>query len=247
MMVAMCGRYASTKSSADLATLFDALDETDGDLVPDYNVAPTDPVGIVRHSTRTTERVLTVARWGLVPAWSGDASAAARMINARAETVATSRAFGRSFAERRCLVPADGWYEWRRLSGGGRQAYFMTREDGQPLAFAGIWSAWMPTSGEPDARVITFSVLTMPAQAHLAQVHDRMPLIVEPIHWTEWLTTREPTGLLRPPSLDYASGIELRPVSPAVGNVRNDGPDLIRAAEPPAVQSTVDSNDMTLF
>jgi putative SOS response-associated peptidase YedK len=251
----MCGRYASTKSSADLATLFDALDETEDGLVPDYNVAPTDPVPIVRRSSRTPERVLTVARWGLVPAWSADVSGAARMINARAETVATSRAFGRSFAERRCLVPADGWYEWRRRPDGGRQAYFMTREDGQSLAFAGIWSAWTPPgpsspsgpSGPPQARLFTFSVLTMPAEAHLARVHDRMPLLVEPIHWEEWLATPDPTGLLRPPSLDYAAGIELRPVSPAVGNVRNDGPDLIRAVEPLATESTVDSTNPTLF
>jgi putative SOS response-associated peptidase YedK len=246
----MCGRYASTKSSADLATLFDAIDETEGELAPDYNVAPTDPVPIVRLSARTTDRVLSVARWGLVPAWSADARGAARMINARAETVASSRAFGRSFAERRCLVPADGWYEWRRRPDGGRQAYYMTREDGESCVFAGIWSAWAPpegTAGADRQRVLTFSVLTMPAATHLALVHDRMPLVLEPIHWTDWLTTREPTGLLRPPSPEYAAGIELRPVSPAVGNVRNDGPELIRPVPATASESIVDSASPTLF
>jgi putative SOS response-associated peptidase YedK len=252
----MCGRYASTKSSADLATLFDAIDETEGELAPDYNVAPTDPVPIVRLSARTPEPVLSVARWGLVPAWSVDTSGAARMINARAETVASSRAFGRPFAERRCLVPADGWYEWRRRPDGSRQAYFMTREDGESLVFAGIWSAWAPPDGAQLAgcagvaggdRVLTFSVLTMPAEAHLTRVHDRMPLVLEPIHWTDWLTTREPAGLLRPPSPEYAAGIELRPVSPAVGNVRNDGPELIRPVAEMEFESTVDSSNPTLF
>jgi len=252
----MCGRYASTKSSADLATLFDAIDETEGELAPDYNVAPTDPVPIVRLSARIAQPVLSVARWGLVPAWSVDTRAAARMINARSETVASSRAFGRPFVERRCLVPADGWYEWRRRPDGSRQAYYMTREDGESLVFAGIWSAWSAPEGTDGSvvsaaadghRVLTFSVLTMPAEAHLALVHDRMPLVLEPIHWTDWLRTREPTGLLRPPSSEYAAAIELRPVSPAVGNVRNDGPELIRPAQVSGPESTVDSMRPMLF
>lgn len=240
----MCGRYASTRSSADLAALFEALDETEGELAPDYNVAPTDPVAIVRRSARTPARLLCVARWGLVPAWSPDPSGAARMINARVETVATSRAFARSFAERRCLVPADGWYEWVRLAGGGKQAYYMTRPDGESLAFAGIWSAW---SAGPSP-LITFSVLTMPAEGPLARVHDRMPLFLEPVKWESWLTGPQPMGLLGPPSPEYASGIELRPVSAAVGNVRNDGPDLVRAvAGPSPTESTMDSSNSTLF
>jgi putative SOS response-associated peptidase YedK len=244
----MCGRYASTKSAADLASLFDAWDETDGSLVPDYNVAPTDPVPIVRHSERhTSARVLSVARWGLVPPWSADASGAARMINARVETVATSRAYGRPFAERRCLVPADGWYEWLRRPGGGRQAYFMTRTDGGPLAFAGIWTAWAPP-GKPTPPLLTFSVLTMPAADGFSRVHDRMPLVLEPIVWADWLTTDDPSGHMRPPSREYAAGIELRPVSPAVGNVRNDGPDLVRPVVAPALDaSTVDESNSTLF
>src|SRR5262249_49821872 len=150
----MCGRYASTRSSTDLASLFDALDTTDDALEPDYNLAPTDPAPIVRVSATAGGRVLAVARWRLVPAWSKDATGAARMINARAETVATSRAFAGSFERRRCLVPADGWYEWARTesgvdgrsansrggangrsasSRGAKQPYFMTRIDGEPL------------------------------------------------------------------------------------------------------------------
>jgi putative SOS response-associated peptidase YedK len=240
----VCGRYASTRSAADLAALFEADDLTDSPLSPDYNVAPTDPVPIVRHSSTTSARVLCVARWGLVPPWSADPSGGARMINARAETVATSRAYARPFAERRCLVPADGWYEWLRLGGGAKQAYFMTREDGEVLTFGGVWTAWSSGSG----RLITFSVLTLPAEGSLARVHNRMPLVLEPARWEQWLTTASPTGLLRPPPTEYSAGIQLRPVSAAVGNVRNDGPDLVRAVDaPPPPESTVDWSNSTLF
>jgi putative SOS response-associated peptidase YedK len=227
-------------------TLFDALDETDGELRPDYNVAPTDPVPIVRRSARVTSAVLSVARWGLVPAWARDTTGAARMINARAETVETSRAFGRSFAQRRCLVPADGWYEWQAGQGGPRarkQPYFMTRRDGGPVVFGGLWSTW----GTDSARVLTFTIVTLPAEGDLRRVHDRMPLVLEPTRWAEWLASTGSAGLLRPPSPEYAAAIELRPVSTAVGDVRNDGPDLLRAVTvPPDSESDLEPPD-TLF
>jgi putative SOS response-associated peptidase YedK len=256
----MCGRYASTRSAADLAALFEASDETEDGLVPDYNIAPTDPAPIIRTSARAGGRVLTAARWGLVPAWARDASGAARMINARAETVADSRAFGRSFAQRRCLVPADGWYEWRagspspeergrgrtasvgrRPGGAGKQPYFMTRPEG--IVFGGIWSSWAIDGRNP---MFTFSVLTLPADGDLALVHDRMPLVLEPSRWAAWLAGSD-AGMLRAASPEYRAGIEIRPVSPAVGDVRNDGPDLIRAvAAQPLLASTVEQAE-TLF
>ncbi len=165
------------------------------------------------------------------------------MINARVETVATSRAFAVPFAQRRCLVPADGWYEWLR-TGGAKQPYFMTRADGDVLAFAGIWTTW----GQGDGRRLTFSVLTLPAVGDLALVHDRMPLVLPPRRWEEWLTAPDATGLLTAPPPEYAAGIELRPVGAAVGDVRNDGPDLVRAVPaPPLGRSTVESGDLTLF
>jgi putative SOS response-associated peptidase YedK len=232
----MCGRYASTRSSTDLATLFDALDTTDEALVPDYNLAPTDPAPIVRMSTTVGGRVLAVARWGLVPAWSADARGAARMINARAETVATSRAFASSFERRRCLVPADGWYEWAREAG-RKQPYFMTRRDGEPLVFGGIWSTW----GTQSAQLLTFSVITLPATGELTQVHDRMPLVLPPDLWSAWLREGEALGLLGPPAEDYAAGIELRMVSNAVSDVRNDGPSLIAPITESANQSTMET------
>jgi len=140
----MCGRYATTRSEADLSDLFDALDVTEG-LGPSWNVAPTDPVPVVRVSQSRDARVLDSARWGLVPPWATDLRGGARMINARAETVATSPAFAPSFTRRRCLVPADGWYEWVR-AGQRKQAFYMTPADGSALAFAGLWSAWGPES-----------------------------------------------------------------------------------------------------
>ena len=233
----MCGRYASTRSAADLATLFDALDDTDDDLVADYNIAPTDPAPIVRLSTRAAGRVLTVARWGLVPAWSRDRTGAARMINARAETVATSRAFAPSWQRRRCLVPADGWYEWAR-GPSGKQPYFMTRTSGEPLALGGLWTSWSGPDGE---RTITFSIVTLAAEEPLRQVHDRMPLILEPALWGDWLQGADPAGLLRATTAEYAAGIELRRVSHVVGDVRNDGPDLIRPVPDSVEQSDVDT------
>jgi putative SOS response-associated peptidase YedK len=235
----MCGRYASTRSAADLAALFDAVDETFEPLVPDYNLAPTDAAPIVRLSARTlgTTPVLTVARWGLVPSWAADASGAARMINARAETIATSRAFGRSFAERRCLIPADGWYEWRRTER-GKQPYFMNR-GAEPVVFGGVWSPW----GAGDAHRITFSIVTLAAEGQLAAVHDRMPLVLEPERWRDWLTGPDPAAQLRPAADSFVSGIELRPVSIAVGDVRNDGPELVRAV--PA--SSIVEDEPTLF
>jgi putative SOS response-associated peptidase YedK len=215
----MCGRYATTRSAADLSTLFDAVDEIDEPVTPRYNVAPTDPVPVVRISRQQGARVLSTGRWGLLPHWARDARQAARMINARAETVATAPAFAPSFATRRALVPADGWYEWRRLDGGGKQAYFMTPADGSVLALAGLWSRWGP------AGRLTFSVVTTAAIGDLVAVHDRMPLVLPPSRWERWLTGDEPP--LEPPPPELLAGLELRPVGPAVGNVRNDGPELV--------------------
>lgn len=216
----MCGRYATTRSDADLTLLFDAVDVTES-LTPSWNVAPTDPVPVVRISKTHDARVLDTARWGLVPPWAADLRVGARMINARAETVATARAFAPSFDRRRCLVPADGWFEWVR-DGKAKQAYFMTPADGSVLAFAGIWSAWGP---EP---VLTCSVLTTAALGGLARVHDRMPLILPPDRWADWLAGGgDGAELVRPLTPAELESIEIRPVGPEVGNVRTDGPELI--------------------
>ena len=243
----MCGRYATTRSAADLAALFDAADETEGGLAPDYNVAPTDPVPIVRC---VPQRRLSVARWGLVPAWAdggrgGSAPGArgrASRINARAETVATTSAFAAAFRRHRCLVPADGWYEWCPTGEGrGKQAYFMTPGDGAVLAFAGLCAT-------SSAGVLTSCVLTTAAVGELARVHDRMPLMLPPARWSQWLSGPDPQALLAPPAAELLAALEIRPVGPAVGDVRNDGPHLIDPVSvTPLSQFDVQPTDLTLF
>ena len=215
----MCGRYATTRSDADLSLLFDAVAVSEG-LGPSWNVAPTDPVPVVRMSQRQGGRVLDHAKWGLIPSWSADPRAGARMINARAETVATSPAFAPSFARRRCLVPADGWFEWVR-DGKRKQPYYMTPADGSLLAFAGLWSM----SG---ANVLSSSIVTTDAVGELAAVHNRMPLVLPAERWPDWLAGGgDPASLLRPMTAAELSFIDIRPVGPDVGNVRNNGPELI--------------------
>lgn len=240
----MCGRYATTRSAAELSALFESYDDTDGRLSADYNVAPTDPVPVVRMSSSRGGRVLSLARWGLLPPWARDVRAGARMINARAETVASARAYAASFDRRRCLVPADGWYEWVRRDRGAKQAYFMTPADGGVLAFAGLWSVWAG-AGEP---VLTCSVITTAALGGLAEVHERMPLVLPPDRWEEWLTGPADPSRLLAPAERLLSGIEIRPVGPAVGDVRNDGPELIaRVAVPPVGPVAEKHIDSTLF
>jgi putative SOS response-associated peptidase YedK len=230
----MCGRYATTRDDADLSLLFDAVSIAEGP-GPSWNVAPTDPVPLVRVSRSRDARVLDVARWGLVPPWATDLRSGARMINARAETVATSPAFAPSFAKRRCLVPADGWFEWVR-SGKRRQAYYMTPSDGSPLAFAGLWSVW-----GPDA-LLTCSVLTTAALGGLARVHDRMPLILPRDRWAGWLAGGgDAEEQLRPMTAGELAAIDVRAVRADVGNVRNNGPQLL---EPPAPEPVA---EVTLF
>src|SRR3569833_3151476 len=208
----MCGCYATTRTSVDLSELFGATDDLGGALEPDYNVAPTDPVPIVRTSTGgpAGDRLLSTARWGLVPHWAKDLRAGARMINARSETVPTSNAFASSFARRRCLVPADGWYEWVKVSAAAekigksakqnKQAYYLTPADGGVLAFAGLWAAWGPD------KVLTCSIITAPAVGDLALIHDRMPLVLPPERWADWLGAEPDESLLLPPPTSVVAG-----------------------------------------
>jgi putative SOS response-associated peptidase YedK len=241
----MCGRYVTTRGATRLSEVFEAYDETDGRLTARYNVAPTNAVPVVRQATDappggTAPRLLSLARWGLVPHWARDPRGGARMINARSETVATTRAYAPSFARRRCLVPADGWYEWTRHDG-VRQAFYLTPRDGRVLAFAGIWSVW-EGAGES---LLTCSVLTTAAAGELTRVHERMPLLLPAEHWAQWLADpAQAADLLAPVDPDTLAGIEIRPVGPAVGNVRNDGPGLIARA---ASDVAGDRDTLTLF
>lgn len=238
----MCGRYASTRSAVSIAEEFTAVDAT-GDDAPevDYNVAPTKPVlaVVARHprdadgtpDPARTERSVRVLRWGLVPSWAKDRSVGSRLINARAETAAGKPAFRKALAARRCLMPADGWFEWQR-SEAAKQPYFVTGTDGASLAMAGLWEFWRPTDGGDP--LVSCAVLTTDAVGPLAGIHHRMPLLLAPSAWTAWLDPdAAPTEeLLAPPAAELVAGLELRPVSKRVNNVRNQGPELLERVEP---------------
>jgi putative SOS response-associated peptidase YedK len=235
----MCGRYVSVRSDADLVREFNASDATDSQSPePDYNVAPTKPVRIVVNrrlrdeaGERTGEpvRQLRVASWGLVPSWAKDRRTAGRMFNARAESLRTSGAFRRAYASRRCLVPADGWYEWGPAdTGTGKQAYYMTASDGHPLAFAGLYEFW----GEPV--LTTCTIVTVDSAGVLEQIHDRMPLLVPRDAWAQWLdpAVRDPGELLRPWDQVRGEQLEVRPISNAVNDVHNNGAALVEPTTP---------------
>jgi putative SOS response-associated peptidase YedK len=233
----MCGRYATTRSAPDLSELFGATDETAGGLASDYNVAPTDPVPIVRRSRRVAGPVLTVARWGLVPSWASDTRGAARMINARAETVSTNASFKTAMRRRRCIIPADGFYEWQRLGGEGKkprkQPFFIRRRDGKPMALAGLWEVWKPRD-DPDADWLrSTTIITGEPNELVARLHDRMPVILPEDTWDTWLDrdnedVESLMGLLVPYPVDL---LEAYPVDTLVNSVQNDGPELIEPLE----------------
>jgi putative SOS response-associated peptidase YedK len=220
----MCGRYVATTPAAVLAAYFDVeevIAEPEG---PRYNVAPTDPVPAVAVG-RDGHRRLGCFRWGLVPSWSRRDDAA-RHINARSETVLEKPAFRTAFARRRCILPADGFYEWQRGPDGTRQAWFINRLDGAPMAFAGLWDAWRRPEGE---LVRGCAVLTTVANELMAPVHDRMPVLLEPADWQEWLEPGD-ADLVGLASLMVPAGAGVLgryPVRPLVNNVRNDGPELL--------------------
>lgn len=221
----MCGRYASARNVDILAAEFEIAHREDDALPgPDYNVAPTDVVPVVVE--RDGGRVLTGMKWGLVPAWADDPAVGSRMINARLETVTERPAFRDAVVRRRCLLPADGWFEWAD-SPAGRQPFFLSPEDGAVLAFAGLWDVWHG----PDGRELrTVTIVTGSAPADLAHVHDRAPVVVPRDVWSAWLDPSEqsPRELLRP----TPSGVVVaHPVSPAVGDVRANGPHLLEPVE----------------
>jgi putative SOS response-associated peptidase YedK len=188
-------------------------------LPPSWNVAPTDPVyAVVQRETRQ----LRVLRWGLVPSWAKDPKVGARFINARRETVATTNAFRVAYAKRRCLLPADGYYEWKP-EGTGKQPYFLTSTSGEPLAMAGLFEHWK----RPDGNWLsTCTVLTTSAPDELGEIHDRTPLLVPKVLWQVWLDPElaDPDALLVPGTPGV---LDAWPVAPDVGNVRNNGPHLI--------------------
>ena len=229
-----------------------AWDATES-LAPDWNIAPTKPVYAVLErpvkdrggAVGGPVRQLRALRWGLVPSWAKSSDGAVKMFNARAETVHEKPAYRRSFAARRCLIPADGYYEWftppaepgTPRSRIRKQPYFITPADGSVMAMAGLYEFWRDpgrTAEDPDAWWATCSIVTTAAEPALERIHSRMPLLLRPEAYDDWLdpSLTDPAdvrALLRPPPTGL---LETRAVSAAVGGVRNNGPALVAAVEP---------------
>jgi putative SOS response-associated peptidase YedK len=233
----VCGRYVSSSSPERIAAYFGAAVDVEP-LGESYNVAPTNDVyGVVEHADGT--RHVEVFHWGLVPSWAKERKIGQRMINARAETLAEKPAFKSLFAKHRCIVPMDGFYEWQPGRPGGpvtakgapaKQPMYVRRLDGEPLAVAGLWATWRdPAAGDAGEWLHSLTIVTTVANGTMAPIHDRMPVILPPSAWDEWL---DPAGrdlaalqrLLAPAPDDL---LDVVAVSTEVNNVRNKGPQLI--------------------
>ena len=240
----MCGRYASSRRPEDLVDEFDIVESRIHDaLEADYNVAPTKEVYAVverppsKESPEPPERQLRVLTWGLIPSWAKEASIGNRMINARMETVAEKPAYKRAFAKRRCLLPADGYFEWyptEELNKSGKprkQPFFIRPQDHGILAMAGLYEIWRDperAEDDPDRFRWTCTVITTAAEDSVGHIHDRMPLMVEPDRWGPWLDPTTPSETLLDLLTPASPGrLEAYPVSTLVSNVRNNGPELL--------------------
>lgn len=224
----MCGRFEISALDQILAT-FDA-EETVELGPPRYNIAPSQQILIVRQDVG--RRTITLARWGLIPDWANGASIGNKLINARSETVQSKPAFRDSFAGRRCLIPATGFYEWKK-SGTGKRLFHLAMKDGSLFAFAGLWSTWTSPAG---VTVESCAILTTAANDLLKDMHDRMPVILPPEAYEQWLTPAEASThfkLLVPLDASLMSGYE---VSSLVNAPKNDSPDcIVPIAQIPAV------------
>ncbi len=215
----MCGRYVLSIRPEALAAHF-GLDEY-SDYPPRWNISPGTEIPVIRLSPEG-RRVLHLLRWGLVPNWAKDASIGRRLNNARAETVAEKPAFREAYRRRRCLIPANGFYEWKTLDK-GKQPYYISLRTGQPLAMGGLWEAWRT----PDGGVLhTCAIVTTGANSLIAAIHDRMPVIIGPEHWQTWLSGRPEAAaaLLSPFPVE---SMQAWPVHPRVSKASEDGPELI--------------------
>jgi putative SOS response-associated peptidase YedK len=220
----MCGRFVLMTPGKDLAELFHC-DEF-ADLGPRYNIAPTQLVAIVKFSRETRRRECALAKWGLIPSWAKDTSIGPKLINARAESAGTKPAFRSAFKYRRCLVIADGFYEWKKLDSKRKQPYLFQLTSGKPFAFAGLWERW----SSPDGQVTeSCAVLTTDSNELLRSVHDRMPVILKPDDHAVWLdpevrSSESLQSMLQPYPSDEMTG---RPVSSRVNKADHEGPDCI--------------------
>ena len=229
----MCGRYRLSRRQQLIEEHFDSVSGPDA-WNPRYNIAPTQPVPVIRQQPKEPVRELSLFRWGLVPSWAKDPSVAARMINARSETASTKPAFSDALKFRRCLVLADGFYEWQK-AGKVKQPYCFEINDGELFAFAGIWDRWKDAIDKP---LETFSILTTIPNAVTSSVHDRMPVILNPDSYDLWLDPgmkheSAVSELLRPYD---AQLMRCYPVSSRVNSAVNDDEECSRRVEPAVVQ-----------
>ncbi|MGV9991189.1 SOS response-associated peptidase [Streptomyces sp. NPDC003374] len=252
----MCGRYVSTRSPEDLVRHFGVTRwRPEEALEPSWNVAPTDDVwAVLERVPREARgrdgdaarpfRELLPLRWGLVPSWAKDVRTGARFINARVETVHEKPAFRRAFVKRRCLLPADGFYEWQRIEAGDggrtrKQPYFIHPEDDGVMALAGLYEYWrdpeVERDDDPAAWLTTCTIITTEATDAAGRVHPRMPLALSPDRYDDWLDPghQDPAGLLELLGPPAGGHLDARPVSPAVNSVRNNGPQLLEPVRPP--------------
>lgn len=218
----MCGRFTLRTPPNVVAMLFD-LDSLP-DLAPRYNVAPTQEVAVVRAQLDSKQRELVQMRWGLIPSWAKDESIGNRMINARSETAATKPSFRSAFRRRRCLIVADGFYEWQ-ATGGKKQPFYIRRPDEQPFGFAGLWDLWRHGGLE----IASCTILTTNANNRLAALHDRMPVILDKADYGTWLDpdndSVETLGELLQPADDDT--LVAGPVSTLVNSPKNDTPECV--------------------
>ena len=231
----MCGRFVSSSPPDELAKYFDVEAVAEQVLEPSFNVAPSNDVYVVVESGGV--RRLDTFHWGLVPFWAKDVKTGFKMINARADGLADKNAYKRAFKKRRCIIPADGFYEWQKVPGRkNKQPMFIHRADGEPLAFAGLWEVWRPPDKKDDDAAILRSctIITGEPNAKVRPIHDRMPVMLPPSAWAEWLDPTnddlETLGNLLVPA--PAKLLEVHPVSTAVNNVRSTGAELIEPVDP---------------
>jgi putative SOS response-associated peptidase YedK len=221
----MCGRFVALSDPDGLVKFFVVDERRDDDLPPNYNVAPTDPIRAV--ATHDDRRFLVTFRWGLVPSWADSPKVAATMINARAETVATKPAFRDALGRRRCLIPADGFYEWCVNDAGVKVPHFIHSPDGSPLAFAGLWATWRDRENPDRPPLRSCTIITRAAEGPVTALHDRMPLVLPQDDWATWLaadaTQQETTALLHTP----AAALTFHPVSTRVNAVANNDATLL--------------------
>jgi putative SOS response-associated peptidase YedK len=221
----MCGRYFRRSDKQRLAEAFHTGLPTSFDILTSYNVAPQSFQPVIRLNPETSEREFAQMRWGLIPFWSKDAKIAYSTINAKAETVATSAMFREALKRRRCLIPADGFYEWQKIDAKTKQPYAIALKDSAPLAFAGLWERW--TDKATDQALETYTIITTEPNELTAPIHNRMPVILAPRDYERWMAPADsaqlPVDLLRPFDADAMTSWK---VSAAVGNVRNNSPEL---------------------